>query len=229
MYLKEKIDQLFAQYVKTGRLAHLEALLMECGKVVGVVVSKSYPDFSTYKDDVCQEVLMRMLINFRNRNRLCQELVNPRVFIFSKMRSHLFTVMRALSQELGIPFGLTDRERQVLDARDGQGLTFEQIARELGLQLETVKVYYSFAQGKLDQHVIVPDSERAILEQSENTELDPAKQYELKELKEHWRLRIIEAAKKHPNICKHRSTMKAFVRSVDDIVGRDMDDCEEES
>ena len=223
MYSKTLITKLFEDYVASKKPEDLEALIVACRPLIATLLTK-YTGFEPYADDVCQEVLIRLWKNFGNTNRLQKELVNPHVFIFSKVRSHLFSVLKQYARQYGIAMRLTEREKEVIDMRDKMELSFGDIAHNLGIETVSVKIYYCVAHSKIDNMLGAPDNEKSLAEQADQSSLDPAKRYEMKDLERVWQERIEELAAHHPVLSRSIAGRRMFSRFMGDMLMKEVDD-----
>ncbi len=88
MYSKNKIDHLFTEYIDTGGEAALVSFIEACESVIKVVVSRYY-NYSRFRDDIVQDVKIKMWERFKDRERLSNYLENPSVYVFFKVRSYV--------------------------------------------------------------------------------------------------------------------------------------------
>jgi DNA-directed RNA polymerase specialized sigma24 family protein len=220
-YDKEVIDQLFAQYIGSRESADLEALIMECEPMVVVVLAR-YDELQPFHEDIIQEVLLRLWQAFGNVERMCQESQCPHVWIYKKVRDYIITTTRQYARQHGLSLRLTEREKEIIDMRDSEQRSFDDIAAILKVQPETVKCYYSIAHSKLESATHMANGHKSLLEQASSSSLDPAKRYEMKDLHRVWREKLHAMAEAHPNLCSSASTRKAFERYADDLLGKEM-------
>lgn len=223
-YDKEEIDSLFCQYIATGQDDHLEALICACEPLIVTVVSH-YDEMFSYHEDIIQEAMVRLWILLCNKERAAQEIECPHSWIYKRVRHALVTTVRQYARQHGMPLRLNGREREVVDMRDGAQKSFEDIAQALNVCVETAKCYYSIAKNKL-QAATRTDSDKTLLEQSDNSNLDPAKRYEMKDLHRVWRQKLHSKADAHPSIANSDKARKDFHRFVDDLLGKEIDDIE---
>lgn len=221
-YDKETIDCLFCQYVGTGDNADLEALIVSCKPLIETVVSR-YDELSSCRDDLVQETLLRLWLALCNRERATQETEHPHNWIYKLVRDAVVTVVRQYSRQLALPLRLTSREREIVDMHDGAQRSFESIAQELKVCVETVKCYYSVAHSKLDSAAKV-GNDKTLLEKADQSNLDPAKRYEMKDLHRTWREKLHRLSEQHPNISVNEASRKAFMCYIDDLIGRELTD-----
>jgi DNA-binding CsgD family transcriptional regulator len=219
MYDRKKIEKLFCQYARGGRKKDLSQLIIECGKLVAKVVTR-YPDYQTYSDDICQEVMLRLWKNFRQRSVIKKWAKNPYIYIVLKMRSHLHNVLNRCAREYGISMAISETECEILDMRE-DGLEYEEIGRRLGLRANSVRSYCSVAKSK-DDFVIVDNNEQILSEQIIETD-DPAYQYEQKEQFEIQEERAKNCAHRHPNL-RSKSAQKIFEKHVEKILRGGIDE-----
>lgn len=88
MYNKNKIDRLFTEYIATGDEATFVEFIEACEGVIKVVVSRYY-NYRRFRDDIVQDVKVKIWERFRDRDRLKNYLENPSVYLFFKVKSYV--------------------------------------------------------------------------------------------------------------------------------------------
>lgn len=88
MYSKNNIDRLFTEYIATGDEETFVAFIEACEGVIKVVVSRYY-HYRRFRDDIVQDVKVKIWERFKDRERLKSYLENPSVYIFFKVKSYV--------------------------------------------------------------------------------------------------------------------------------------------
>lgn len=89
MYDKRKINILFKTYADTREDEILGRLIEECEPIIDIVLIK-YTKYSRHRDDMKQEVLLRLWRNLRLRDaeNLARYLINPCHYLFFLIRTY---------------------------------------------------------------------------------------------------------------------------------------------
>lgn len=220
MYDRDQITELFCRYCKTGRKKNLEELLRACMPLIDVILRR-YTDFISYQDDIKQDVLVKAWIVFQNRERLQKELENPMAFLMLRLGTYMLEAMSVCAKQYGIPIRLTEKEREVVSMRE-EGESWEKIGEALQVSPETAQVYHSTAKGKIDIAANVPCMAFDCAQQMADETLDPARRYELKDLRRYHQRSLVELMARHPNL-KDARDERFFQSDIKSMFSREVE------
>jgi len=213
MYNQKRLAEKFSLYIESPEEKILQELLEECRELTKALVG-GYPEFSPFSDDIIQEVLLRLLRNLRDVRRSRKGLEFPFGYVVGKIRGHLGTVFRQVSRANGLPPRLTASDEKIVEMRDVAGASFEEIGRELGVEVETARVYYSLAREKVDRLVQAHDPD---LLPGAQSDVGPDVLYELEDLERVWGQRLEALCDRHPNLSSSKAR-KIFRRAAQGLL-----------
>jgi len=101
VYNKNKIDHLFTAYIETGNDETFIEFIEACENMIRVIVAR-YSNYRRFRDDIVQDVKIKIWENFRDRERLSRYLINPSVYLFFRIRSYVATACANYKKVYGL-------------------------------------------------------------------------------------------------------------------------------
>jgi DNA-directed RNA polymerase specialized sigma24 family protein len=223
MYDKDKISKLFCQYCDTEDDKIFEKLIMACKPMIKMLLSK-YPNFSSDGEDIIQEVQIKMWNTLRKPERLRMSRVHPVTFLFYRLWPYLYDTLSKYSRMNGVPLSLTPAEREVIQSREIEKLSWKEIAQFRTADEWTVRcMYYIGKQKQRRSMIMLEDTYYDKVSTYQGDLIDPSRQFEAKEIKRHWGVDALRTLLLHPVYAKfpdlRREVYEKFKRLMRDDIG----------
>lgn len=201
MYDKKLITQAFEKYCASGRKKAFSDMIESCDGLIRKIAGR-YKAFSPWVDDLVQEVKLAMFVGLKNHKQLRKELRSPTTFLYFRVHFYLHTAVLRCARAYQIPMVPTKIEQVIVKMHD-EGEDFPDIAFVTNVKESEARKIYDRGRDKLARVSLVPIEEAsAMIEHCENSFIDPAKQYEMKETLEQFDRDLAELArqryKDHP-------------------------------
>lgn len=220
MYDKKQVNFLFKQYVETKDDKIFEQLISACNGMIESTISK-YPDFSSYFEDLKQEVRLKMWEYLRNDPQLKKELKNPSAYLIFRLRQFVYSLITKYAQEFDIKRSLSDQEETALELIDEKEADFDIVAAELNITTARAKEIYYAGKRKKRQHdvMLFCDLSPAQLAKLgvviQNKYLDPEKQYLLKEILRNYYKKVKQRLLSHTIFGEDRKKLERVLVLLD--------------
>jgi len=217
MYDKQKINKLFIKYCDTGDDKVLENLLRACEGLINIIVTTKYPQFKSYKDDMRQDVCIKIIERLRDpqkRENLKKQYQNPIAYLYGWLWVCVFRSMKQYAKDMSAPLPLTDFEEQIINLHGREKLSFEQISEQLEISEEIIEGCYYIGKAKMHLPISSGDNFEGMIDRSSGDLINPSKKYEMEDLRKNFEAKIKTMADKHPVYSKSESLKKKFIEEV---------------
>lgn len=202
MYDKVKITTLFCRYCETEDDKVFEKLIMACKPMIKMLLAK-YPEFNPYDEDILQEVQMKMWMTLRKVERLQKSKGESISFLFLRLRAFLYDTLMKYSRMYSIPLSLNPAEKEIIVLRESENRSWIEIAQQRQADIITVHwMYYIGKQKQRRSMRMFEDTYYDKVSTYQGDTIDPSRQFEVKEIKRHWREDVVRTILLHPVYAK---------------------------
>lgn len=228
MYDKKQINFLFKRYVETKDDKVFEQLIVACDGMIDAVLSKC-ENFSSYFEDLKQEVRLKMWADIRKNSKLSDYLTNPHSYLLFRVRRFINGLLDLYAQTFDIKRSLSDQEETAIELIDEKEADFDAVAGELNITPARAKEIYYAGKRKKQQHdvTLVCDLHPAQLAKLgavvQNKYLDPEKQYLLKEILRTYHKKVKQKLSSHTIFGKDRKKLERVLSLLDAFFEENME------
>lgn len=198
MYSKTRITELFCSYCETPDDHVFELLIMECKPMIRTLLTK-YAAFMPFEDDIIQEVQIKMWNTLRKPERLRMNKDHPVSFLFFRLWPYLYNTLERYSRMNNVPLDTTPAEREVIEVKEKDGLTWEQIAEIRHADIWTVRCMYYIGKQKQRRSMgMLHGTYTDEVSDYQATFVDPMRRWEVLEAKKLWKKDVSKKLLQHP-------------------------------